>query len=61
MGCGCGKNKEKDAKRERVLELAKQYQREHGGIVVFYRCADYDFTTLENFYENGKTEIEYIM
>ena len=61
MGCGCGKNIEKDAKRERVLELARQYQRTHGGVVVFYRCNDYDFTTLENFDEDGKTDIEYIL
>ena len=61
MSCGCGKSREKDAKRERVYELAKQYQRKHGGVVVFYRCADYDFTTLENFDEHGKTEIEYIL
>jgi hypothetical protein len=61
MGCGCGKNIEKDAKRYRALELAKQYQQKCGGIVVFYKCSDYDFTTLENFNENGKTEIEYIL
>jgi hypothetical protein len=44
-----------------VLALAKQYQRQHGGVVVFYRCHDYDFTEYENFTENGKTDIEYLM
>jgi hypothetical protein len=61
MSCGCGKNREKDAKRDRVLELARQYQKKNGGIVVFYRCSDYDFTTLENFNANEKKEIEYIL
>jgi hypothetical protein len=61
MGCGCGKNKEKDARRERVRELARKYQQKHGGVVVFYKCADYDFTELKNFDASGKTEVEYIM
>jgi hypothetical protein len=61
MGCGCGKNKEADAARARVLELARQYRRKHGGIVVFYKCNDYDFTEYENFVADGKTEIEYII
>jgi hypothetical protein len=59
--CGCGKNRERDARRERVRELAVKYRQEHGGIVVFYRCNDYDFTELENFKADGKTEIEYIL
>jgi hypothetical protein len=61
MGCGCGKNTVRNAKREQVRELAKKYQQEHGGIVVFYRCSDYDFTELENFNGDGKTEIEYFL
>jgi hypothetical protein len=61
MGCGCGRNKLRDGKREQVRALAKRYQEEHGGVVVFYRCSDYDFTELENFNKNGKTEIEYLI
>jgi hypothetical protein len=61
MGCGCGKNKEQNAKKERVRELAVKYQQQHGGVVVFYLCNDYDFTELENFNDDGKTEIEYII
>jgi hypothetical protein len=63
MGCGCkGKNKEKNAKKQRIYELAKNYQKKHGGVIVFYLCSDYDFTELENFTNDGKKrEIEYIM
>jgi hypothetical protein len=62
MACNCkGKNKEKNVNRERIRELAVKYQQQHGGIIVFYLCSDYDFTELENFNENGKTEIEYIL
>jgi hypothetical protein len=63
MSCGCkGKNKEKNAKKQRVYELAKNYQKKYGGIVVFYLCGDYDFTELENFINDGKKrEIEYII
>ncbi|MDR2127301.1 MAG: hypothetical protein LBP63_10810 [Prevotellaceae bacterium] len=62
MDCGCkGKNREKNAKRARIRELAVKYQKEHGGIVVFYLCNDYDFTEYENFINDGnKREIEYI-
>jgi hypothetical protein len=38
-----------------------EHQRKHGGIVVFYKCNDYDFTEYENFIADGKTEIEYII
>ena len=61
MGCGCGKNREKNAKKEQVRRLAVEYQKKHGGVIVFYLCNDYDFTELENFNENGKREIEYIL
>lgn len=61
MGCDCGKIKEKNINRERVLELARKYQKEHGGVIVFFRCSDYDFTEIENFNEENKTEIEYIL
>jgi hypothetical protein len=62
MSCGCGKLKEKNLKREQVRELAIKYQKEHGGIIVFFLCSDYDFTELENFTDDGeKREIEYIL
>jgi hypothetical protein len=61
MSCDCGKIKENNTKRETVFELARKYQKEHGGIVVFFKCSDYDFTEYENFNENGKTEIQYIL
>ncbi|MDR1347350.1 MAG: hypothetical protein LBJ63_02820 [Prevotellaceae bacterium] len=63
MGCGCkGKNKEKNAKKDMVRKLAGEYQKKHGGVIVFYLCSDYDFTELENFINDGKKrEIEYIL
>jgi hypothetical protein len=61
MSCDCGKRKQKNLQREKVYELAVKYQKEHGGIIVFFKCSDYDFTELENFNENGKTEIQYIL
>jgi hypothetical protein len=61
MGCDCGKIKKENVKKQQVLELAKKYQKEHGGVIVFYLCSDYDFTELENFNEENKTEIEYII
>jgi len=61
MSCGCGNVGKDKLKRETMRKLAIEYAKEMGGVVVFYRCADYDFTTLENFNPNGKTEIEYFM
>jgi hypothetical protein len=62
MSCNCGKIKEKNAKREKIRELAVKYQQANGGIIVFFLCKDYDFTEIENFKYNGKQrEIEYIL
>jgi hypothetical protein len=63
MSCGCkGKNSEQNAKKEQVRRLAVEYQKKHGGVIVFYLCSDYDFTELENFTDDGKKrEIEYIL
>jgi hypothetical protein len=63
MSCGCGRIKEYDRnlKKEQVLELAKKEQQATGRVIVFYRCADWNFTTLKNFVPDGKKEIEYFL
>lgn len=61
MSCECGKVEEKGLEKQKALELAKKFQKENGGVMVFFKCSDYDFTTLNEFNPNGKTEIEYIM
>lgn len=63
MSCGCGKIKgpAKNNSKEMVLALAKRYQQNHGGIIVFFKCDNYNFTELKDFSSNGKTEIEYFM
>jgi hypothetical protein len=63
MSCGCGKLKEKakDLKKEQVLAIAKKEQQAIGRIIVFFRCTDYDFTTLDQFSKDGKTAIEYFL
>jgi hypothetical protein len=63
MGCGCIKKGAAGggAKREVVRKLAFAQAIETGKIVVFYRCADYDFAPLGSFNPEGKTEVEYII
>ncbi len=63
MSCGCGrlKGRAKDMKKEQVLALARREHRGTGRVIVFFRCTDYDFTTLDKFEPNGKRVIEYIL
>ena len=63
MGCGCGKTAKKAdaARREAVRALALAHARQTGEVVAFFRCADYDFTTVQGFEPDGKTEVEYII
>jgi hypothetical protein len=49
------------AKREAVRKLAFAQAKEAGGVVVFYRCSDWDFAPLESFNPEGKAEVEYIL
>ena len=63
MPCNCkGKSPLEIADKKTVRELARRYQKKHGGIIVFYHCTKYDFTEYENFIDDeNKTEIEYII
>lgn len=44
-----------------MRRLALAYAASSGEVVVFYRCADYDFCELKDFKKDGKTEVEYIL
>jgi hypothetical protein len=59
MGCGCVK--ESKARRAAIRKLAVAHAQGTGGVVVFYRCTDYDFAPLEAFTPAGKAEVEYII
>jgi len=59
--CGCKQKPIDYEKRDAIKKLAIAEQKRTGEIIVFFRCSDYDFTTLQNFDKNGKTEIEYFV
>jgi hypothetical protein len=60
MGCGCT-GKKQGKRRDAARRLAFEYARRVAGVVVFYRCADYDFAEIENFDANEKAEVEYLI
>jgi hypothetical protein len=41
--------------------MAFEHARATGEVVVFYRFSEYDFTTIAQFYGDGKTEVAYIV
>jgi hypothetical protein len=63
MSCGCGKKAapESERRRQAVRRLAVAHAQKTGGVVVFYRCSDYDFTEIENFDKEGKRDVEYLI
>ena len=63
MPCNCVKKhtQEQGSGKGMVLAAAKKYQQKNGGIIVFFRCNDYDFTEIEHFNPENKTEIEYLI
>ena len=60
MSCGCGQAPKGRENRDKIRALAMKMAQK-GEVIVFFKCSDYDFTTLEKFNPDGKTEIEYFM